>query len=157
MYEEIRRCDVVLFEGILVFYHKEIRDLFNMKLFVDSDSDTRLSRRGNVLFRYQQPINSICLLDSDCIVMLRNRFFFVSFFSLFFFPFYSFLWNHQVVIRIGIIQNNVDAQHKRSWKIPVTVFTLLQTSLNFFFHNTWVFGIKQWLLLWQQFKIFENV
>ena len=46
MYEEIRRCDVVLFEGILVFYHKEIRDLFNMKLFVDSDADTRLSRRG---------------------------------------------------------------------------------------------------------------
>ena len=46
VYEEIKRCDVVLFEGILVFYHKEIRDLFDMKLFVDSDSDTRLSRRG---------------------------------------------------------------------------------------------------------------
>lgn len=42
---ELSRCDVVLFEGILVFYHKEIRELFNMKLFVDSDADTRLSRR----------------------------------------------------------------------------------------------------------------
>ncbi|XP_078493830.1 uridine-cytidine kinase 2-B-like [Ciona intestinalis] len=43
--EELHKCDVVLFEGILVFYHKEIRELFNMKLFVDSDADTRLSRR----------------------------------------------------------------------------------------------------------------
>ncbi|XP_039268909.1 uridine-cytidine kinase 2-B-like [Styela clava] len=42
---ELGRCDVILFEGILVFYHKEIREMFNMKLFVDSDADTRLSRR----------------------------------------------------------------------------------------------------------------
>lgn len=42
---ELGSCDVILLEGILVFYHKEIRDLFNMKLFVDSDADTRLSRR----------------------------------------------------------------------------------------------------------------
>ncbi|XP_031626074.1 uridine-cytidine kinase isoform X2 [Contarinia nasturtii] len=38
-------ADVVLFEGILVFYFPAIRDLFHMKLFVDTDSDTRLSRR----------------------------------------------------------------------------------------------------------------
>ncbi|XP_035684711.1 uridine-cytidine kinase 2-B-like [Branchiostoma floridae] len=38
-------ADVVLFEGILVFYYRNIRDLFNMKLFVDTDADTRLSRR----------------------------------------------------------------------------------------------------------------
>nr|CAG4643912.1 EOG090X050I [Lepidurus arcticus] len=38
-------ADVVLFEGILVFYHQEVRDLFHMKLFVDTDADTRLSRR----------------------------------------------------------------------------------------------------------------
>jgi len=41
----IEDCDVVLFEGILVFYHEEVRNLFNMKLFVDIDADTRLSRR----------------------------------------------------------------------------------------------------------------
>ena len=40
-------ADVVLFEGILVFYFPKIRDLFHMKLFVDTDSDTRLARRGN--------------------------------------------------------------------------------------------------------------
>ncbi|XP_007441721.1 uridine-cytidine kinase 2 [Python bivittatus] len=38
-------ADVVLFEGILVFYNEEVRDLFQMKLFVDTDPDTRLSRR----------------------------------------------------------------------------------------------------------------
>ncbi|KAG7513941.1 uridine-cytidine kinase 2-A-like [Solea senegalensis] len=38
-------ADVVLFEGILTFYSQEIRDLFHMKLFVDTDADTRLSRR----------------------------------------------------------------------------------------------------------------
>ncbi|XP_049820892.1 uridine-cytidine kinase isoform X2 [Aethina tumida] len=38
-------ADVVLFEGILVFYWPEIRNLYHMKLFVDTDSDTRLARR----------------------------------------------------------------------------------------------------------------
>lgn len=38
-------ADVVLLEGILVFYFPKIRDLFHMKLFVDTDPDTRLSRR----------------------------------------------------------------------------------------------------------------
>uniref|UniRef100_A0A674P2P7 uridine/cytidine kinase n=1 Tax=Takifugu rubripes TaxID=31033 RepID=A0A674P2P7_TAKRU len=38
-------ADVVLFEGILMFYSQEIRDMFQMKLFVDTDPDTRLSRR----------------------------------------------------------------------------------------------------------------
>ncbi|KAM4556984.1 uridine-cytidine kinase 2-B [Fundulus diaphanus] len=38
-------ADVVLVEGILMFYSQEIRDLFQMKLFVDTDADTRLSRR----------------------------------------------------------------------------------------------------------------
>ena len=38
--------DIVLMEGILVLYYKELRDLMDMKLFVDTDSDTRLSRRG---------------------------------------------------------------------------------------------------------------
>jgi len=43
-------ADVVLFEGILVFYFPKIRDLFHMKLFVDTDSDTRLARRGNFIY-----------------------------------------------------------------------------------------------------------
>lgn len=37
--------DVVLVEGILVFYFPAMRDLFHLKLFVDTDADTRLARR----------------------------------------------------------------------------------------------------------------
>merc|ERR1712142_622428 len=37
--------DVVMVEGILVFYFPNIRELFNLKLFVDTDADTRLARR----------------------------------------------------------------------------------------------------------------
>ncbi|XP_021948684.1 uridine-cytidine kinase isoform X2 [Folsomia candida] len=38
-------ADVVLFEGILAFYFSQVRNLFHMKLFVDTDPDTRLARR----------------------------------------------------------------------------------------------------------------
>jgi len=41
----IHPSDVVLLEGILVFYHKDVMDMFDMKLFVDTDADTRLARR----------------------------------------------------------------------------------------------------------------
>ncbi|XP_030099588.1 uridine-cytidine kinase 2 isoform X4 [Mus musculus] len=44
-------ADVVLFEGILAFYSQEVRDLFQMKLFVDTDADTRLSRRDKEIRR----------------------------------------------------------------------------------------------------------
>lgn len=45
VYRLVCPSDVVLLEGILVFYHKDVRDMFDMKLFVDTDADTRLSRR----------------------------------------------------------------------------------------------------------------
>ena len=45
-FTEIFPSDVVLLEGILVFYHKDVREMFDMKLFVDTDADTRLARRG---------------------------------------------------------------------------------------------------------------
>jgi len=38
-------ADVILFEGILSFYTQELRDTMDLKLFVDTDADTRLSRR----------------------------------------------------------------------------------------------------------------
>jgi len=38
-------ADVILFEGILAFYTQELRDAMDLKLFVDTDADTRLSRR----------------------------------------------------------------------------------------------------------------
>ena len=34
-----------MFEGIFVFYSKDIRNLMDLKIFVDTDSDIRLMRR----------------------------------------------------------------------------------------------------------------
>ena len=50
--QTINQADVVLVEGILVFYFREIRELFHMKLFVDSDADIRLAKRGNCFGNY---------------------------------------------------------------------------------------------------------
>lgn len=36
--------DVVIIEGILVLCHKPLRDLMDLKIFVDADADDRLSR-----------------------------------------------------------------------------------------------------------------
>jgi uridine kinase len=38
-------ADVLIFEGILAFHMKEIVDLMDIKVFVDTDADTRLARR----------------------------------------------------------------------------------------------------------------
>jgi len=39
------QIDVVLFEGILVFYCPKICDMFDMKVFIETDADTRLAKR----------------------------------------------------------------------------------------------------------------
>lgn len=41
-------ADVILVEGILILFDPELRDIFNLKLFVDVDPDIRLARRGFV-------------------------------------------------------------------------------------------------------------
>jgi uridine kinase len=42
----IEPADVIMFEGILVFYFAKVCKMFDMKIFVDTDADTRLARRG---------------------------------------------------------------------------------------------------------------
>lgn len=45
---EVKRIEprqVILIDGILIFYEKELRDLMHIKVFVDTDSDIRLLRR----------------------------------------------------------------------------------------------------------------
>lgn len=52
--------DVIILEGILVFYYPKIRELCNMKLFVDCDADTRLSRRVlRDMEEYKRPLEHI--------------------------------------------------------------------------------------------------
>jgi uridine kinase len=38
-------ADVVIAEGILLFYYPQLRDLFDLKVFVQTDADIRLLRR----------------------------------------------------------------------------------------------------------------
>ena len=41
----IQPCRVILVEGILIFTESELRKMFNVKIFVDTDADLRLIRR----------------------------------------------------------------------------------------------------------------
>ena len=42
---EIKPTKVVIVEGILIFHPKELRDLMDIKIFVDTDADVRILRR----------------------------------------------------------------------------------------------------------------
>ncbi|KAM7509798.1 hypothetical protein LguiB_008673 [Lonicera macranthoides] len=41
----VNASDVIILEGILVFHDQSVRNLMNMKIFVDTDADVRLARR----------------------------------------------------------------------------------------------------------------
>ena len=45
----VKSCNLIIFEGILALYDKRVRNLMDMKIFVDTDSDIRLARRGKYL------------------------------------------------------------------------------------------------------------
>ncbi|EMS58080.1 Uridine kinase-like protein 3 [Triticum urartu] len=42
---KVNPSDVIILEGILLFHDSRVRDLMNMKIFVDTDADVRLTRR----------------------------------------------------------------------------------------------------------------
>lgn len=42
---EVQPTKVVIVEGILIFHPKELRDLMDIKIFVDTDADVRILRR----------------------------------------------------------------------------------------------------------------
>ena len=41
----IRAPEIVIFEGILALHDEQMRDLYDLKVFVDADADVRLARR----------------------------------------------------------------------------------------------------------------
>ena len=41
----VEPADVVIIEGIMVLHMAEVRDMLNMKIYVDTDDDVRLARR----------------------------------------------------------------------------------------------------------------
>jgi uridine kinase len=42
---DVEPRDIIVLEGILIFYDQRLRDLLDIKIFVDTDSDIRLVRR----------------------------------------------------------------------------------------------------------------
>ncbi|GKV33063.1 hypothetical protein SLEP1_g41610 [Rubroshorea leprosula] len=45
IFRQVNASDVIILEGILVFHDQRVRNLMNMKIFVDTDADVRLARR----------------------------------------------------------------------------------------------------------------
>jgi uridine kinase len=43
--ERIDPCPLIIVEGALIFCSKQLRDLFDLSIFIDTDDDVRLSRR----------------------------------------------------------------------------------------------------------------
>ena len=41
----VKPAEVIIVEGILIFENKELRDMFDIKLFIDTDADVRIIRR----------------------------------------------------------------------------------------------------------------
>ncbi|XP_078175478.1 uridine/cytidine kinase UKL1, chloroplastic-like [Carex rostrata] len=44
-FRKVNASDVIILEGILAFHDQRVRDLMDMKIFVDTDADIRLARR----------------------------------------------------------------------------------------------------------------
>lgn len=63
----VEPADVVIVEGILVLHMPEIRDLLNMKIYVDTDDDVRLARRCGCQYQGQRRvcIESVPATDKD--------------------------------------------------------------------------------------------
>lgn len=43
--QEIKPAKVIIVEGILIFENKDLLDLFDIKVFIDTDADVRIIRR----------------------------------------------------------------------------------------------------------------
>ncbi|GFS29940.1 uridine kinase/uracil phosphoribosyltransferase 1 [Actinidia rufa] len=60
-FRKVNASDVIILEGILVFHDSRVRNLMNMKIFVDTDADVRLARRirRDTVERVEAPIKSL--------------------------------------------------------------------------------------------------
>jgi len=45
--KEVKSAPIIIVEGILIFHYEKLKDLFDLKIYVDTDSDIRLLRRIN--------------------------------------------------------------------------------------------------------------
>jgi len=45
--KKVKPSPIIIVEGILIFHYPELRDLFDLKIYIDTDADIRLLRRIN--------------------------------------------------------------------------------------------------------------
>src|SRR6056297_399018 len=45
--KEVKSAPIIIVEGILIFHYEKLKDLFDLKIYVDTDADIRLLRRIN--------------------------------------------------------------------------------------------------------------
>lgn len=43
--KEVKSAPIIIVEGILIFHYEKLKDLFDLKIYVDTDADIRLLRR----------------------------------------------------------------------------------------------------------------
>ena len=48
--KKIMGAEIIILEGILIFYKKEIVELMDLKLFVETEDDIRLLRRSKIIY-----------------------------------------------------------------------------------------------------------
>ena len=66
---------VILIEGILIFENKELRDLMDIKIFVDTDADERLMRRIIRDMKYRgRTIDSILTQYQETVKPMHEEF-----------------------------------------------------------------------------------
>ncbi|CBI40049.3 unnamed protein product, partial [Vitis vinifera] len=72
-FRQVNVSDVIILEGILVFHDQRVRNLMNMKIFVDTDADVRLARRiRRDTVERGRDVNSV--LEQLYVWFLRRRF-----------------------------------------------------------------------------------
>ncbi|MCQ2426835.1 MAG: uridine kinase [Clostridia bacterium] len=76
--EKTRRVEpnpVIIVDGILIFYEKELRDLFDIKIYVDTDADVRILRRLQRDVRDRgRTIDSVIRQYLDTVKPMHERF-----------------------------------------------------------------------------------
>jgi len=93
-FRQVNASDVIILEGILIFHDQRVRNLMNMKIFVDTDPDVRLARRLrrdivergrdiNSVLEQARSFNSLMVLSyvvgcihillSECIVNVEHK------------------------------------------------------------------------------------
>ena len=63
---------MVFIEGQFIFKDPRIRDMLDMKIYVEVDDDIRLSRLGTSLFNYLNKFLNFNLLELNFLAILEN-------------------------------------------------------------------------------------